>query len=56
MRDESEETSLRSSHSDRSKVVKEVRDDRGVTSLRSNLPMFKVVKEVRDDRGDTSLS
>jgi len=38
-------------------LVKEVRDDRGDTSL--SCPQkrrFKLVKEVREDRGDTSLS
>ena len=38
-------------------MVKEVRDDRGDTSLSFlHQPMFKVVKEVRVDRGDTSTS
>ena len=41
----------------RSKLVKEVRANRGDTLLSKSHPYkSKLVKEVRDDRGDTSLS
>ena len=40
----------------RSKQVRDIRDDKGDTSLTSVHCRLKLVKEIRDGKGDTSLS